>query len=352
MEWTNIEFNDLKLFIAHSYYGSPKIEDDEFNIGNSSDKIFMHYKKKDKTCVLNIIKKIQNNFMEPYVNKIDVGFTLVHSICKNKCNVCHNFPDQDIHQWLLLRIKLNSKKVIYIDLYHNRTYRDWNDYIKNNTLPNGYMFYPESGFYDEAKYLSQNITPSSSLKNKILSCIDVFGTSAMFSSCIVLSVGTVFPIMAPILIGSAATVVSASVWDIGRQICRLSDMGSHNQSLLSSQASRYWLNLSLSVLGVITAPVNATVRTMEMANSAILSTKYGKSLLIFQKGACLSQCSLELIRIFTNFKYNDKITFSDFLSFRLDLFVVTGTLFPMRYIQVLFKVRKIKNNYMYIIKEL
>lgn len=328
--------------MAYNYFGTPVIDNDEvFDTCDSSKSIFMNYSDEHKLCISNMIKVIRNNFIKPYVHKIDVGFTLVHSICKKKCDVCHNFPEQDIHQWYLLRIKLSDVKVVYIDLYHNRTYKDWNDYIENNNLPKGYMFYPESGFYDESKYLSQSITPNSRLKHLILSCIDAIGISSSFASCIILAGGIIFPIMAPALLASAAVTIStASVWDIGRQISNLSDMGKHNESLVSKQASRYWFNLSMSALGAITAPISATVRTLEITNSTFLASKYGRSLLLFQRGACISQCSLEILRLYTNVKNNDyKITLLDCLSLRLDMFVVMGTLLPIRYIQSLLKVK-------------
>jgi len=334
--------------MAYTFYGFPfnEVTAEENNdgvqheINSMNDNIFDYYKEDEKQKIIDMIKIINEKVIKKNVDRIHVGSTIIHSVCKMKCNVCQDFPTKDIHQWFLLRVKLDSQKVAYIDLLHGRTYKNWNDYIENNTLPKGYMFYPQSGFYEESAYLIQNLTPPSRKSEKILSSFDLVGKVATFASGILLGSSFIFPIMAPVLLPTAVTCGSFSAWEVGRQISKLSDLGGHNESLVGKKAVNEWTNLAIATLGVITAPLNATIRTLELSNSAIVASKMGKSLSILQKGACITQCSLEVIRLTANvMNKNKKVTLKDIIGLRLDLFIVTGSLLSIKYIQGLIEVR-------------
>lgn len=347
-EWTNVQFEDLKLFMAYTYYGFPfnEVVDRENNdvqhdnIDNVTDSIFDYYKEEEKQKISNMIQIISKNIIGKNVTHIYVGFTIIHSICKMQCNVCQDFPAQDIHQWFLLRIKLDFQRVVYIDLLHERTYKNWDDYIENNTLPKGFMFYPELGVYNESAYLTQNLTPPSRNTEKILSSIDLVGKVTTFASGILLGCGLIFPIMAPLMLPAAVTTGSSSVWEVGRQISKLSDIGSHNQSLVNKNAVGEWVNLAIATLGVITAPLNAAIRTLQLSNSAIMATRIGNSLPVIRNSACITQCSLEVLRLTANIlNTNEKLSLKDIISLRLDLFIVTGSLLPMQYIVGFIEVR-------------
>lgn len=333
--------------MAYNYFGSPfealENEEEINKYDENCDSIFGYYKKEVQMCVLNMVKVIKDNFTDStptmYQN-IEVGFTLTHSICKDQCDICHKFPEQDVHQWYLLRIKYDSNKVGYIDLNHERTYKNWKDYIKNNTLPKGYIFYPESGYYEEANFLFKNITPLLRAQEKVITKVDLVGKIANFASAIVLGCGMIFPIMAPVLIPSGIASGSLSAYDACRQICKLTDMVRHNQPLIGKAAADCWRDLAISVLGVITAPLNSVTKTLELGNSTIMATKLGKSLSIIQKSACITQCSLEVFRfavIVMDKKTN--LSWKNLIELRLDIFVVVGTLFPIIYIQQIVEVR-------------
>jgi len=322
--------------MAYTYYGSP-FSSSEDNEISTNDDIFEYYKAEEKLHILTMVKVIKQNIIKKNVSNLDVGTTFTHSICKMKCDVCHNFPDKDIHQWRLLRIKLDNTDVVYIDLYYERTYRDWSDYKDNNTLPQGFMFYPESGYYEESKYLIQNLTPCSRKKERILSSVDLVGRASTFVSGILLTGGLLFPIMAPVLLPASFVAGSFSLWDFGRQVNILTDIVQHDQPLFSKNTAEHWSNLAIAALGLITAPMNATLKTLQLTKSEFLATNIGKSLCLVQKGTCIVQCSFEFFRFFV--KINDgKFTLKDVMLFRLDLFVVLGFLLPIFEIENILKV--------------
>lgn len=333
--------------MAYTYYGSPFSTNEigtelvaETNEREyTRDDIFECYKDEEKKSITDMIVKIRENIIKNNVDEINVGFTITHSICEMKCDLCQNFPTNDIHQWYLLRVKTHQD-VAYIDLFNGRTYKNWSDYIENNLLPKGYMFFPRSGYYEESTYLTQHVTPQSSKSVKVLNSIDLMGRAASFGSCILVGCGLIFPIMAPVLIPAAATTGCCSAWECVRQVSKLKDLSSHSESLLNEKARNYWMNMVIATLGVITAPMSATVRTLELSNSAVMASNFGKSLSFIQKGACITQCSLEVIRFTANFIKNKKsMTLNDVMGFRLDVFVVTGSLLPLRFVVEFFQVR-------------
>lgn len=326
--------------MAYTYFGSPFDSYENNEQMSETDDIFNFYEEENKKCILKMINVLKDKVIKSNNKElnIEVGVTIVHSICSLKCDICQDFPNQDVHLWYLLRIKTRDTTVVYVDLCYDRTYEDWNDYLENNTLPKGFLFYPQSGIYEEENYLSQNLTPPSRTGNKILSGIDLFGDLTNLVSGVLLAGGMVFPIMAPVLIPTAATIGTCSAWSIGRQVSKLNNLNKHNQSLVGKDACKHWMTLGISTLGVITAPLNAGVRTLELGTSTVMTTNFGKALSIIQKGSAITQCSLDVIRL-TIRVINKDLSFKDLYSLRLDVFVVMGLLLPVSRILQIVEVR-------------
>lgn len=329
--------------MAYTYYGSPfnanEDSDSDINtqMNNINEDIFDYYKDDEKQNIINMINIIKTAIKNTGPN-VYVGMTITHSVCEMKCNSCQDFPAKGIHQWYLLRIR-QDELCIYIDFHHKRLYKDWNDYINNNTLPAGYMFYPESGFYDDSKYLIQHLTPSSRQSAKILKAIDLVGHVSNFVSGAFLGAGLVFPILSPILIPSATVITSFSTWKAVREICQLSDLNQHSESLISKEANKHWIKLAIASLGIITAPLNATVRTLKLNDSLDMTTKIGKSLCFAQKSASLAHCSLEIIHLGSNILNTRQVTFNEVMCLRLDVFVVSGLMLPVHNAHAIIEVR-------------
>lgn len=326
--------------MAHIYFKSSFNNDEKISENIDDAHIFEYYRDEEKQCILDMYKIIIENVIQRRYSNIEVGVTISHSICKMKCEVCQNFPYKDIHQWYLIRLKLNHVDVSYIDLVHGRTYKSWEDYIENNTLPKGYMFYPESGYYEEKHYLFQNLTPPSRKTEKILSCLDLVGTVANFASGILLTGGSIFTVMSPTFIPLSLTITSFSAYDAGRQLAKLRDISQHNQSLVGTKSVEHWINLTISALGVITAPINVVLRSLEITKAVVLTSDLGKSLSVVQKGVCITQFSLEIVRLTVNIINNSvQVSITDLMALRLDLFIVIGSLLPINYIQDILEVR-------------
>lgn len=341
-EWITITISNLKLYMAYTYFGYP---DTTINTNSEEPNIFKLYKNDEQVCIMDMckiidykLKKIAQNHNNlkhlKEVEEIQVGITMVHSTCKSKCEVCKSQEEPYAHTWYLLRIKKN-KNEIYVDLSHKRTYKDFNDYIENNELPSGLMFFPKSGIYDECNYLESKLTPPSRTKGFVLNSLDKISKWLSGSAGLILGAGMFLPILPSMLLTSSAVIVtSACGYDICRKASRLTNFVRHDRSLVSGEAMNHWLDLAISVMGTITAPLSAIEKRMGLEG-------YRRSLTFLQKGVYVAQVSLEVIRCSWKILNDGKrITVKDIISLRLDLFIVVGSLLPISFVREVLEVRK------------
>lgn len=346
-EWIQLHKNDLKLFIAHIYYGPPSlsnaIAENDYEDDISSEKLFKLYEKEIKKKIVDIYELIEEKYINPTLfSKIQVGITMTHSICKNKCDTCQNFPEKDIHKWLLLRLKLISDKLIFIDFQNSRTYTGWDEYMENNNLPAGFMFYPNSGFYDASKTLYQTITPSSKATETVLKTVDIVACISNVVGGVILACGSIFLVASPVglglIVAASALSTVCSSYQFGRNVQQLIDMYKHDVYKFGTNAWKKWIGSVISAIGAIMAPFHALAAITSEVNSTIQTT--GKTLTIFRKSACITQCTLEVFRASLDFIDNDfKITWENVLKLRLDVFIVTGVLMAPSYITDILTVR-------------
>jgi len=344
-EWISLQKNDLKLYIALLYYGYPSpsnaIIEKNYEEDKSSEELFRLYKKEIKNKVLEICELLEEKCIPRPFSKIEVGVTMIHSICKKKCDDCQNFPKKDIHCYLLLRLKVINNKLIFIDFQKSRTYTSWDDYIENNNLPEGFMFYPHSGFYDSSKTLYQTITPASKSIEQVLKTVDTASSISYIVGSIIEICGFIFPLSAPIALGSIiignTLMTVSSTYQFGREVQNLMDMFRHNINTSATKYLSKYINLAICAIGAITAPIQTIAVVTSEANSTAKLT--GKSLTIFQKSACITQCTLGVFRATLDLINGDfKITLEDVLKLRLDLFIVTGFLMGPSLIKNILKV--------------
>jgi len=269
---------------------------------------------------------------------VEVGLTIVHRICKKKCEDCQNFPAKDIHKLNLIRLKINNK-CIFIDFENNRTYIGWDEFIKNNNLPEGFIFYPKSGVYDASEKLYQNITPASSKTEKILKSAEcVSGIFNRASGVILLGANLLFPLGAPVVYTAATIITGASSFKVYRQIVSLRDMHKYENHVPLEKSLSKWAELMVSAIGVLATPLHAHKAITSQVNATFKAT--GKALAVFHKGACITQCALEIFRVTLDFINDDfKITPKYVLKLRLDVFIVMGLLMSSDHIKSILEVR-------------
>jgi len=342
--------------MAYTYYDYPFNEEHNNNLNDIDDEnindIFMLYNNEVKKNILDMIKKIEKYIqINDQSSNIEVGVTITYSICKIKCklfettNACCISPVKDVvHTWKLIRIKVNSQ-VFFVDFFLGRTYKNWDDYMENNTLPEGNIFYPKSGFYDETKSLIPYTTPASRKSKKYLKKVDLSMRIASTVGSISLVYGLLNPMTAPLMLTTVATLGSSSIWETGREIQNLIDIYRHKQCLSVSQLCKEWVKLSISITSTVTAllPVKAISSVATEVKAITNASRLEKSMALVQKGVCITQYSLQIIHSTLNIMdKKSKIRSENVVSLSLDLFIITGTLAPIKDIKNI----KIVSNYM------
>lgn len=329
--------------MAYTYYDYPLNDEHNNDLkdidGENLNDIFMLYNNEVQKSILTIVKKIEKFIPNDQSCSLEVGVTITYSICKKKCklldttNACCISPDKDIiHQWKLIRIKVNSQ-VLFVDFIAGRTYKNWDDYMENNTLPEGNIFYPKSGVYDETNSLIPFTTPASRKGKQILKNVDLSMRLANAVGGASLMYGLLNPMTAPLVILSAASIGSSSIWEAGREIQNLIDIYRHKQCLTVSQLCKEWVKLSLTITGAVTAllPVKAIASVSTEVKVITNASRLGKSMDLLQKGVSITRYSLEIIHTTLNIMdKKSKLRWEDALSLSLDLFIITGSLAPIK----------------------
>ena len=137
-----LELSYLRKYVAITLFGLPteETESNAFFYGNEDaaekintvyNKICLHGKQTDKSIMCNVIyvctyneNLIRNEFQNNILDKLSIHPIFI--IKKNAKNTQYN-------NW-------------YIDV-NGRVYKGWQDFLKNNTLPNCIMITPKDGIY-------------------------------------------------------------------------------------------------------------------------------------------------------------------------------------------------------------
>lgn len=329
--------------MAYTYYDYP-LNDEHNNDLKDIDSenlndIFMLYNNAVQEAILTVVKKIEKCIQpKDQRSSIEVGVTITYSTCNIKCklldttNACCSSDKDIVHQWKLIRIKVNSQ-VFFVDFVAGRTYKNWDDYLENNTLPKGNIFYPKSGFYDETNCLIPCTTPASRKVKNVLKIVDTSMSVANVFGGVSLVYGLLNPVTAPVAILTVATLGSSSIWETGREIQSLIDIYRHKQRLSALELGKKWVKCSIAVTSVVTAllPIKAIALATSEVKVINNASRVGDYMALLQKGVCATRYSLEFIHTTLNIMdKKSKLRWEDVLSLSLDLFIVTGSLVPIK----------------------
>jgi len=329
--------------MAYIYYGYPShnnINENSYIEINSTDKIFELYENEVKENILKLNKNLEK-FIKPDCDDfIKVGVTMIHSVCKKYCDICQNFPNKDIHKWILLRFKSIKNEFYVVDFELNQIYNSWEEYMEKNVLPEGYMFYPNSGFYDPSNTLYQTITPASKKTEKIIKMVDSNVSIVNWVGNAVWVASILFPIATPIVLLTSSVLIISNAYAFSRQVQKLNTMYKHNIELLRNETTQEWINLVIHGIGAI---VSSTLvgNAYKAITSDVTSTAQvaSRTLKIVQKGSIITQSTLDIFRITLNIVDNNfKIRLENVLHLSLDIFCVTGILYSSNDIKNILKV--------------
>lgn len=342
-KWITIHKDKLKLFMIYTYYGYPshnKINENNYiKEFDHSDNFFELYENEAKKNILKLNEKLEKYIAPDFHNCIKVGITMTHSICKDKCDICHSFPNKDIHKWILLRLKSIKNEFYVIDFEHNQIYYSWKEYMEKNVLPKGYMFYPTSGFYDASNTLFQTITPASENTNEIVQTIDIGVSIVNWAGVAIAMSSFFFPVAAPIILAASTTLTVSNSYGFTRQIQKLYTMYKHNIEISSLTATQEWISLAISGIGALVSStfIYTAYKAITSAESSVQVTS--KALKIFQKSSCITQSTLDVFRVTLDIIDNNfEITLINVLRLSLDILCITGIVYSPIEIKNILKV--------------
>ncbi|XP_034490298.1 uncharacterized protein LOC117793946 [Drosophila innubila] len=165
--------------------------------------------------------------------------------------------------------------MIFID-EEGRVYGNWQQYVRNNALPKGTMIAPKQGVYtfsgDEVQ-LTVQATPSTWIKQKILSAGDSIATVGGLVATVPVAATLALPVAAPILIAATVVGVSTAAYSTLRSATRLIDRRWHSQStsLRDREARSSWLGVAGGVVGL--GATGATTAISVLGSKTSLATQ-------------------------------------------------------------------------------
>jgi hypothetical protein len=100
-------------------------------------------------------------------------------------------------------INIQPDNNIFIDLC-GRVYKNWQDFLKNNTLPECILCYSKNGLYsavNDVVEVEYGISPAGKTEKKVFKILD-FGSTALGVGATAIGISTVFtPVALPVVVG-------------------------------------------------------------------------------------------------------------------------------------------------------
>ncbi|XP_050513522.1 uncharacterized protein LOC126889334 [Diabrotica virgifera virgifera] len=255
----------LERKIGFALFGQPVQES-----GNGYDKA---QNKQIKNLYKIILK--HNNLYAEYKDQVEIGFMYIvleptddQAKSRTKKDPKYN-PHIDISPspiFVLRKCRREEGDACRIFIDHGgRVYSNWQDFLKNNKLPESIMVLPLNGRYqvdNDRVLLERRETPSCGVLNTVLKVGDISSTVAGVGSGTLMFAGAVTSVIVPpVLIGAAAVGAVAGVYSITRSAFGLHDKITHDEdlSIFNSEARGIYINIVAGSLGFVGAGANMAV---------------------------------------------------------------------------------------------
>ncbi|CAL7933154.1 unnamed protein product [Xylocopa violacea] len=265
-DWFQYESKDYELIrhrIGYAMFGPPKSDKDFSALDDNCKVIYDKGMCKAIDTIYRIIIKYgRGNQDDSIYIAIIFNVIFLHQVPKksskennNECNNMCVLP--------IFKLKNQKCDVWYID-GDGRVYKSWDDYVKNNRLPECTMILPKSGSYRydpnykitkccSTVWIEVADSPACTTKNKILKGVDIAANTVSICGTIGLSVASFLTPIGPLAVTAGLVYggVSGS-WIIGRSMQKLVDLATHKQSIapINKNALPAWLGIGSTVLAL------------------------------------------------------------------------------------------------------
>ncbi|CAL7948439.1 unnamed protein product [Xylocopa violacea] len=270
-EWTRYlkdEYQYLKQNIGYATFGPPtenakdnvKMNEKDDIIKDNNITTAISYDPKAKRIIEAIYDKVLL-FGKDCIKESCIYYGLIYNITfRTKIESAEDNEEIQLLPTPIFKI-LRSKdgEVWYIDLC-GRVYKNWEDYITNNTLPKCTMVFPKNGFYQpdpsceiteeySTVWLEVLNSPACNVKSTILAGADTV-SSVVGAVGLGLGIASMFTPLAPVTIGAGIATGISGAWTIGRSTQNLVDKSCHEESLFDRDAFPSWLAIGGSTVGL------------------------------------------------------------------------------------------------------
>jgi hypothetical protein len=190
-EFEKSQYCELKRQIGFALFGAPE---EVPHANRNDDTGYTNGKLKEINNIFAIIQKCTKNNKN---SNILVSFLFV--VGKSN-DVCIKIPVIRIQQF---DIVFRQNISVFIDPC-GRVYKNWQDYLDNNTIPECVLCYPRNGVYtavNGAVEVEFGITPAGRQGSKVLQGLDVGGTAINVGATGILTAGLFVPVAWPVVAG-------------------------------------------------------------------------------------------------------------------------------------------------------
>jgi len=191
------------------YYDCPNIKGRECNLSNLNEIVgdlfdflekeqvekFKNKHFKNKIKIIGIIKKCIKKYKEEEYIYVSVLFVLAKA--------GDHYIKLPVIKLLIYAKNIQKYINIFIDLFC-RVYRNWRDYLQNNTLPNCIMCYPKNGEYlvvNDILEVEYSVSAVGKRGRKFLRCLDIGSTVQGVAATGVGIAAMCFPVTSPVVAG-------------------------------------------------------------------------------------------------------------------------------------------------------
>ena len=193
--WRQFEpshYGDLKREIGFALFGVPE---EEPCAKLNDDTGYTDKKLKEINKIFDIIKKCMKHHRHP--KNLSVSFLLLFGKTRDDSITVPviRIPQFDI----IFKQNIN----LFIDSC-GRVYKNWQDYLGNNTIPECVLCYPRNGVYSAvngAVEIEFGISPAGRTGAKILQGLDIGGTVLSVGAAGALIAGLFLPVALPVVAG-------------------------------------------------------------------------------------------------------------------------------------------------------
>ncbi|XP_076636560.1 uncharacterized protein LOC143349305 [Colletes latitarsis] len=262
LEYNSDEYDYIKQNIGFALFGLPETNKDEVKINQNETYNGTMYDKESCKRITAIYNKIIKYGTETNLTQSPISIGIIYNTIFKYTGLSKSEGEKCTEMYTIPVFKIKRmNSVWYID-NNARIYKNWNDYLTNNTLPKCVMVVPKDGIYQcdpncevteqfSVVWTETLNSPACSRKNIVFNAFDTVSSALSLGTSIGLGVTSLFTPVGPVLVGTGIITAGVSgAWTIARSSQKLVDRGLHKESVhpMDKNTISAWLGITGTAL--------------------------------------------------------------------------------------------------------